>query len=88
MDKYAQAENKVRAKFRVTDVHNQYLGMHYDGVCVNVKMSPVFDDGTEENKSFSDATPQGSIELTITNPDAVAKFELGKPYYVDFTSAD
>lgn len=87
MEKSAQPVNKIRAKFRVSEVKNQYLGQHYDGVCAHISMTPVFDDGNEENKSFSLATPQGNIELTITNPDAIKNFSLGESYYVDFTPA-
>lgn len=48
-------------------------------------------DGTrnEENKAFSDATPSGMIQIGIANDKpALAAFEQGKSYYVDFTPAD
>ena len=47
-------------------------------------------DGTraEENKVFSDATPSGSISISIADgKPAVDAFEIGKSYYVDFTPA-
>lgn len=50
-----------------------------------VLMRPVYSD-SEENKSFSEATPSGSISLSITNKDAWGFFVDGKEYYVDFTS--
>lgn len=43
--------------------------------------------GSEENESFFSATPIGTIEMTITNPDAAESFELGASYYVDFSDA-
>lgn len=66
----------VRAKFTCTGNTN--------GV---VTMQPVF-SGSEENKTFWKYTPGGSITLSITNPDAVNQFEVGKEYYVDFTPAE
>ncbi|GEM_PF-1087390 len=40
---------------------------------------------SEENKEFFASTPNGKIELRIIRPEAVARFERGKEYYVDFT---
>lgn len=51
-----------------------------------VVLQAVYGDGTE-NKSWSEATPSGQIELTITNPAAHEQFKLGKEYFVDFTPA-
>jgi hypothetical protein len=48
-------------------------------------------DGTrnEENKAFSEATPSGMLQITIANDkSALAAFEQGKSYYIDFTPAD
>lgn len=43
--------------------------------------------GSDENKSFSDATPSASLRMTISNPSAQGAFEVGKEYYLDFTPA-
>lgn len=51
-----------------------------------VHMHPVYGNG-EENKSYSEATPSGSINLTITNKAAWGFFVKDKEYYVDFTPA-
>ncbi|HSI11770.1 MAG TPA: hypothetical protein VK961_06980 [Chthoniobacter sp.] len=51
------------------------------------KLSPVYGSG-EENKSFSDATPCGSLELTISNKAAHGFFAPGKEYYLDITPAE
>ncbi len=40
-----------------------------------------------ENARFTTATPWGEIKLGIDNPPALAAFEVGKSYYVDFTPA-
>lgn len=50
-----------------------------------VKLSAVAGD---ENKPWSQYTPQGSVEMHITNPAAVAQFKVGGVYYVDFTPAE
>jgi hypothetical protein len=71
----------VRAKFKVSNV---------EGVgdeSRNVYLQPVYSD-TEENKAFWNATPGGSIQLSITNPAAYQQFKVGQDYYVDFTPAD
>ena len=40
-----------------------------------------------ENKVFWDATPSGSLQLGVVNPEAWKAFELGAEYYLDFTKA-
>ena len=53
-----------------------------------VKMSAVCSSDRESpNYSFSQATPQASLEMTITNPGAFAQFELGKEYDLVFSPA-
>ena len=42
----------------------------------------------EENKQFFSYTPTGKLELGIVNPNAAARFEVGKEYYVDFTNPE
>ncbi len=68
----------VRAKFFVESVTG------YAGGASTVRMSPVL-AGSEENKSFWQATPSGSLEMFINNRKAVAFFEAGREYYIDFT---
>jgi hypothetical protein len=41
-----------------------------------------------ENARFTTATPWGDITLGIDNPVALAQFEAGKSYYVDFTPVE
>lgn len=51
-----------------------------------VNFLPVYsEDPTHENKTLWQATPAGSICMTITNPRALGFFEEGKEYYVDFS---
>jgi hypothetical protein len=41
----------------------------------------------EENKTWTQWTPSGSAEMQITNPAALAAFEVGKDYLVTFEAA-
>lgn len=62
-----------------------------DGIQDNtVKFRTVFEGDVSkdtENARFTKATPWGEITMAIDNPDALAQFEAGKSYYVDFTPA-
>lgn len=44
---------------------------------------------TQDNLDFWDTDPnakaKGRIELTVTNPDTIKLFEVGKNYYVSFS---
>lgn len=92
----------VRAKFRLnsytTELHvkgyEQTDGkpdykrpIHVEKRTLN--FTPVYSDqpGTE-NKTFWDATPSGSLQLGVVNPEAWKHFEIGKEYYLDFAIAD
>lgn len=75
----------VRAKFKVQSITET---KHWDSAKPNmftITMNPV-SSGSEENKSFFEATPSGEIKMTVTN--GVGKqFPVGTEFYVDFTSA-
>ena len=45
-----------------------------------------YGDG-KSDESRSKWTPSGKITMVVTNPDAIAAFDLGKQYYLDFTPA-
>ena len=83
---------RVRAKFTVTNLLKDQYGS------VVVKLYAVYkgDESSPENESFSNSTPSGSVELTLTNPAAIEFFEkvgpdsatcTGKYVYLDFTEA-
>ncbi len=78
--------NRVRAKFNVQNILKDQYGN------VIVKLYAVYkgDESSPENESFSNSTPSGNVELTITNPDASQFFEslVGKYVYVDFTASE
>jgi hypothetical protein len=67
----------VRAKFKCS-------GKTDDG---QVELQPVT-SGSAENEQFYKWTPGGQIRLSTVNEAALAEFEVGKEYYVDFTLAE
>lgn len=73
----------VRAKVRVISITDN---VNPDGSITScgVRLVPVT-DGSPENQTWSRYTPSGSIDLAITNPDAVARFREATEFYVDFT---
>lgn len=72
----------IRAKFQVTSIESVIA---YGGGKQEVVKLTVVND--EANRAWSQYTPQGRIELHITNPAAVDQLPLGKHFYVDFTEA-
>lgn len=54
---------------------------------VSVKMYPVH-SGSEENKSFYQYTPGGSLDLQVLNPEAAKMFQPGKEYYIDISPVE
>lgn len=74
----------VRAKFICHTIQNVMTTNPGEAVAV-LTFVPVYG---EANKDWSKYTPQGKLEITITNPPAIAAFDLGKSYYLDFTPAD
>lgn len=85
----------VRAKFRCMSVGKQYSytdAENNDVFHYSVRLLPVLGNKrghgfSEENKKFYAATPSGEIEMSMVSETAIALFEPGKSYYVDFTEA-
>ena len=67
----------IKAKFRVNFVQT---GQGAETIFAH----PVY-GGSDENKSFSLATPSGTLSLTITNPAAMGVLKNGQEFYLDFT---
>lgn len=74
----------VRAKFRVTQVLRNGGPDAREGG--SVTLYPVV-GGSAENDQFYKYTPAGNINLSTINDDALAQFEEGAEFYVDFTPA-
>ena len=69
----------VTAKFKVTEV------TMFEGPYRQVKLSPVYSsDPASPNYSWSIATPNGKMEMTISNPAAYEQFAVGKSYLMTF----
>jgi hypothetical protein len=79
----------VRAKFRVQEVN---LRPSYDTSkpepWANIVLGAVGDDGIPEHQRYHEATPSGTINITVNNRAAIPFFEVGALLYVDFTSAE
>lgn len=71
----------VRAKLRLTSITHDCWGQ------TKLKFDAEYDAAIEEDRRFQSATPTATAEFMIDNPKAVAQFEIGKKYYVDFTPA-
>ena len=82
----------VRSKMKCTEIATRAVEI-YDretrtsrpGTNEVVKLSAAMGD---ENKPWSQYTPQATVELWITNPEAVRQFAVGGTYFVDFTPAE
>lgn len=85
---------KVRAKMAVNEIR-RYRGSNYNPETKSydacemqaVKLNAVSAGNNEEDNTFAAATPSASVDISITNPNTVGFFELGKTYFVDFTAA-
>lgn len=93
----------VRAKFRLnsytTTMENKYPHEKEGGGTDFSRPEPVEKrtlnftpvgnngQGSQEDKSFWDATPSGSLQLGVVNQAAWEQFELNAEYYLDFTKA-
>ena len=83
----------VRAKFRLNSYTTELYDMWKENKSIGkvekrtLNFTPVYGTGSDENKAFWDATPSGSLQLGVVNPEAWKEFELGKEYYLDFMPA-
>lgn len=70
----------IRAKFIVESITETAYSR-------TVKMRAVMAGDGKGNESWSQATPSGELTMVVTNPAAYSQFEVGKPYFLDFTPA-
>lgn len=68
----------IQARFKVIEVR-QVEGAE------RVALSPVWDvlDKKEPNMSWSAGSPQGRMEITVTQHSAFGKFKVGQTYLMD-----
>ena len=82
---------KTRCKFVVSRVsHHGYSGMPASALPQEsvTLMAVSGSSGSAEDVSFSSATPQGTLEITITNPAIVGTFRPGSHYYLDLITIE
>lgn len=72
---------KIRAKFQCHAVTKD------SGKNEIVRFTAVYGSG-EANKQWSKYTPNGTLEMTISEEGAQGRFEPGKEYFLDITPAD
>ena len=71
----------MRAKFKVECLADY-------GYNLEATLSAVYGGTTnKEDNQFSEATPNGKLTMTISNPAAKGFLKVGKKYYLDFTEA-
>lgn len=78
----------MRAKFQVQGVEKH----GEPATSETVRMSPVSkypygEEGASEDNTYARYTPNGSLSLTINNPNLLGKFSVGQKFYADFTEA-
>ena len=69
----------ARCKFRVFSVESHEWGDQ-------VNLYTEYDENDPEDTRFAIATPSGSMEFLVSNPNLVGAFQSGRQtYYVDLT---
>lgn len=82
---------KVRAKFRCSAIMPATYKESGSVVHMNAVWGGASEDGGNaalENRIFSKATPNATLQMEIRNEAALAKFVVGQEYYLDFTPAN
>lgn len=78
----------VQAKFWVSSIQHQSPQNAKHDQVATITLQPVYSTGPDDpNASWSKYTPSGKIEMCITNPAAIAGFELGAEYLITFAKA-
>jgi hypothetical protein len=77
----------VQAMFYAKEINHRATSQPGD-VNVGIKMSAAFGGYLkglpEGNGDWSKWTPQGELEMTVTNPAAIEQFEVGAVYRLTF----
>lgn len=76
----------VLARFWVKEITHHHTAAPGEQ-CATVKLAAAYNNG-KGNENWSKYTPQGEISMMITNPDAIAAFELGKTFQIEFSPVD
>ncbi len=73
--------DSLKAKFKVGSVTD------FGNNNIKANLSAVTND-SEENKTFSIYTPSATLEMHITNPNALGFFKAGKEYVCEFREVE
>ena len=78
--------NATRCKMRLVSISGGYYATDKGRT---VKLVPVTGEGSEENKKFFNATPNGNLELTISEGASKSlgldQGKIGSEFYIDIT---
>lgn len=75
----------IRGKFALQS--SKAFGYNGNHNSSELEFSAQYDPTIPEDQKYSEATPSGSIRMSVT-PDVAKRFSVGHQYYVDFTPAD
>lgn len=80
---------QVVAKFKCVEANDVFTGHSNEaGELVpkkqrSLRLVPVWEENGR-NREWSEATPNGELKMTITNPKALVAFEVGCDYLITF----
>lgn len=72
----------VRAKFVVTQV-TFFETPNY----ASIELSPRYSKSIPEDQRFAEATPNGKLQLSVSNPKVIEELKPGKVFYIDIHEA-
>ena len=83
----------MRAKFELKKVntfngYNNHNPNYEELEFLAVITAPFDKDGNSEDNSFTRWTPDGSLKMSVTNPNLIGKFKEGQKFYLDFIPAE
>lgn len=71
----------MRAKFKLATIS------HHEGGFANLSFKAVMYGTGAENEIFNKFTPNGELNMGVTNPLVLDGLKPGQEFYVDFTEA-
>lgn len=72
---------RARCKFIVESMQK------FAGPNAVVVLRAMYGPDIPEDEAFTKATPSGSLNVTITNPEVIRMLEPGRKFYLDLTPA-
>ena len=75
-------------KFKVESVTQRRWHQDREVSEEKIVFTTVYDPSIREDRNFAEATPMGTIEISVTNPAIIGKIRPGESYYVRFEPAE